>query len=51
MAGNKMVVGILGLILLLVGLMCVFTVKETELALMLRFGKVNFDRKGSFFCC
>jgi membrane protease subunit HflC len=40
MAANKMVVGILGLILLLVGLMCVFTVKETELALMLRFGKV-----------
>ncbi|WP_069472560.1 protease modulator HflC [Candidatus Marithrix sp. Canyon 246] len=40
MAANKMVVAILGLILLLVGLMCVFTVKETELALMLRFGKV-----------
>jgi membrane protease subunit HflC len=40
MAANKMVVGILALILLLVGLMCVFTVKETELALMLRFGKV-----------
>lgn len=40
MAANKMVVGILTLILLLVGLMCVFTVKETELALMLRFGKV-----------
>jgi len=40
MAANKMVVGILGLIFLLVGLMCVFTVKETELALMLRFGKV-----------
>ncbi|HEC85301.1 MAG TPA: protease modulator HflC, partial [Thioploca sp.] len=46
MAANKMIVGFLALVLLFVGLMSVFTVKETELALMLRLGKVvsgDFD--------
>jgi len=40
MAANKVIVLAMTAILVLVGLMCVFTVKETELALMLRFGKV-----------
>jgi membrane protease subunit HflC len=40
MAANKIVVLAMTAILVIVGLMCVFTVKETELALMLRFGKV-----------
>ncbi len=40
MAANKVIVLAMTAILVLIGLMCVFTVKETELALMLRFGKV-----------
>ena len=36
----KMTVIVTALIVFLAGLMCVFTVKETELALKLRFGKV-----------
>ncbi len=40
MAAKKIVILAIALLLLLVGLMCVFTVKETEGALMLRFGKV-----------
>ncbi len=37
---SKTIVGVLTLIIFLMVLMCVFTVKETEKALMLRFGKV-----------
>ncbi len=40
MAANKMIVLSITMILFFAGLMCLFTVKETELALMLRFGKV-----------
>jgi len=40
MAANKMIVLSITIILFFAGLMCLFTVKETELALMLRFGKV-----------
>jgi membrane protease subunit HflC len=46
MAANKMIVGFLALVLLFVGLMSVFTVKETQLALKLRLGEVisgDFD--------
>lgn len=43
MNGNKM--GLLSILVVavMIGLMCLFTVKETELALMLRFGKVVSD--------
>ena len=40
MTANKMIIGFFALILLFAGLMSVFTVKETELALKLRLGKV-----------
>jgi modulator of FtsH protease HflC len=40
MAAGKMIMSFFMVVVLLVGLMAVFTVKETELALMLRLGKV-----------
>lgn len=40
MAANKMIVLLITVIIFFAGLMCLFTVKETELALKLRFGKV-----------
>lgn len=43
MGPNKTVVGVLVAFALVVGLMSVFTVQETERALMLRFGKVVSD--------
>ncbi|EDN67647.1 Band 7 protein [Beggiatoa sp. PS] len=46
MAAGKMIISFFMVVLLLVGLMAMFTVKQTELALMLRFGKVvsgDFD--------
>jgi membrane protease subunit HflC len=40
MTASKMIVLAITVVALLAGTMCLFTVKETELALMLRFGKV-----------